>query len=269
MRDESTSTAGASVQDCPCGAGPFDSYRGVYDHARQWHPDRIPLPPVGTYVRTLHDVIRFPDFIFAAGATGCVCASEDGDITVELDVPEEGPEASEVVLRWEDDEDPMRDVEPVRLDDQDFTAAVARGKREILADAASGVVPRDAANFSALHDSVDANDYAGLTSTYFDGDEEHAFAARVQDALDVWIRGGGLRTTAGASRPEQDAKLDGPYGVTVTVTTSEEDGAPVVYIDTDSDVTPDAGSGVPAIRVHLNDHCVVNETALHNGKVGW
>lgn len=60
-----------------------------------------------------------------------------------------------------------------------------------------------------------------------------------------------------------------PHGITVTVDISEEDGAPVIFIDTDSDLTPQAENGAPAIRVHLNDHCISNDTPLHDGQVGW
>lgn len=74
---------------------------------------------------------------------------------------------------------------------EDLADAVARGKREILADVAAGRVPPPA-SFSELHDHVDANEYGGLCDTY--GDFEtygNEFANDVQDALDEWIRDGG------------------------------------------------------------------------------
>lgn len=43
-----------------------------------------------------------------------------------------------------------------------IAAAVARGKREILADIEAGIVPPSVSNFGELHDYRDANTYAGL-----------------------------------------------------------------------------------------------------------
>lgn len=72
----------------------------------------------------------------------------------------------------------------------DVAVAVAQGKREILEDVASGRIPADAASFSVLHDHVDANEYGGLCDERAEWTNEQA--AAVQDALDRWIRDGGI-----------------------------------------------------------------------------
>ena len=68
---------------------------------------------------------------------------------------------------------------------------IERAKAEILADAASGIVPRTCASFSELHDFVDANGYGGAFEQGFNN-EETDFWNSIQDALDAWIKGGGL-----------------------------------------------------------------------------
>lgn len=68
---------------------------------------------------------------------------------------------------------------------------IERAKAEILADAASGIVPRACASFSELHDYVDANGYGGAFEHDFNNEETN-FWNSVQDAVDVWIEGGGL-----------------------------------------------------------------------------
>jgi hypothetical protein len=68
---------------------------------------------------------------------------------------------------------------------------VERAKAEILADAASGIVPRTCASFSELHDYVDANGYGGAFEHDFDN-EETDFWNAVQDAVGAWVKAGGL-----------------------------------------------------------------------------
>jgi len=68
---------------------------------------------------------------------------------------------------------------------------VDRAKAEILADVASGIVPRSCASFSELHDYVDANGYGGAFEHDFDN-EETDFWNCVQDTVDAWIKVGGL-----------------------------------------------------------------------------
>jgi len=68
---------------------------------------------------------------------------------------------------------------------------IERAKVEILADAASGIVPRTCSSFSELHDYVDANGYGGAFEHDFDNDETD-FWNSVQDAVDAWLKAGGL-----------------------------------------------------------------------------
>jgi hypothetical protein len=68
---------------------------------------------------------------------------------------------------------------------------IERAKTEILADVASGIVPRTCASFSELHDYVDANGYGGAFEHDFNN-EETDFWNSVQDTVGAWIKGGGL-----------------------------------------------------------------------------
>jgi hypothetical protein len=68
---------------------------------------------------------------------------------------------------------------------------IARAKSEILRDVAAGIVPSTCASFSELHDYVDANGYGGAFEREFDN-EETDFWNAVQDAVDAWIKAGGL-----------------------------------------------------------------------------
>jgi hypothetical protein len=79
----------------------------------------------------------------------------------------------------------------------DFSAdelhrVVERAKAEILADVASGTVPSTCASFSELHDYTDANGYGGAFDLPFDNNETDFWNA-VQDAVDRWIKQGGLQ----------------------------------------------------------------------------
>ena len=78
----------------------------------------------------------------------------------------------------------------------DFSAdelrrVVERAKAEILADVAAGTVPSTCASFSELHDYTDANGYGGAFERPFDNNETDFWNA-VQDAVDGWIKQGGL-----------------------------------------------------------------------------
>ena len=70
-------------------------------------------------------------------------------------------------------------------------AAVERCKAEIRRHVAVGIVPATCASFSELHDYVDANGYGGTFDHPFDT-EETDFWNGVQDAVDAWIKAGGL-----------------------------------------------------------------------------
>ena len=79
----------------------------------------------------------------------------------------------------------------------DFSAdelrrVVERAKAEILADVAAGTVPSTCASFSELHDYTDANGYGGAFERPFDNNETDFWNA-VQDAVDAWIKQGGLQ----------------------------------------------------------------------------
>lgn len=75
-------------------------------------------------------------------------------------------------------------------------AYVATARREILEDVDSGTLPRDVANFSALHDHVDANMYADEEIQALealagdDGERRTTYYALAQGRVDAWIRAG-------------------------------------------------------------------------------
>ncbi len=69
---------------------------------------------------------------------------------------------------------------------------IERSKAEILRDVAAGIIPATCASFSELHDYVDANGYGGAFEHDFDN-EETDFWNAMQDAVNAWIRTGGLR----------------------------------------------------------------------------
>ena len=56
----------------------------------------------------------------------------------------------------------MAPFNPTPARKEQIKEAVARSKREIIADIASGRVPATVKTFSELHDYVDANEYGGL-----------------------------------------------------------------------------------------------------------
>ena len=83
---------------------------------------------------------------------------------------------------------------------EELRRVVERAKAEILADVAAGTVPSTCASFSELHDYTDANGYGGAFERPFDN-EETDFWNAVQDAVDAWIKQGGLtRLTADEAR---------------------------------------------------------------------
>ena len=80
----------------------------------------------------------------------------------------------------------------------DVETAIERSKREIADDVFEGWVPVGVPDFSALHDYRDANGYGGFfedDTVFYRGIGEGFFeeANAVQDAVDAWIRAGGLR----------------------------------------------------------------------------
>ncbi len=88
---------------------------------------------------------------------------------------------------WSEVED-EQDEQDEQQTDAAVAAAVEDGKREILADIADGTLPADVADFSSLHDHVDANGYAGFFDARVDWTPEDG--NRVTNALDAWLRAG-------------------------------------------------------------------------------
>ena len=86
--------------------------------------------------------------------------------------------------------------------------AIERSKAEILEDIKQGIVPHTVADFSELHDYVDANEYGGLCSDAWwclpdDTDDATVEcnggwllvfdqSEAVQNAVDRWLKGGRL-----------------------------------------------------------------------------
>ncbi len=68
--------------------------------------------------------------------------------------------------------------------------AIAQATNEIVRDVQNGEIPKTILGFSDLHDYCDANEYGGLTDKF--GDMSTEDAAKVQDAVDDWIKRGGL-----------------------------------------------------------------------------
>jgi hypothetical protein len=74
-------------------------------------------------------------------------------------------------------------------DDERILLACAEVLEEVLA----GRLPVDVASFSALHDHFDANELGGLCDDGFcTGDDWVGRANRIQDAVDQWIKSGGI-----------------------------------------------------------------------------
>ena len=71
---------------------------------------------------------------------------------------------------------------------QTKTEIIARAKTEILFDVADGTLPKTVANFSELHDYVDANYYGGLCDENYSND--HDLFNEIQTELSQWIIGG-------------------------------------------------------------------------------
>lgn len=70
--------------------------------------------------------------------------------------------------------------------------AIERSKSEILRDVDDGTVPASCVSYSQLHDFVDANGYGGAFEHDF-ANKETDFWNAVQDAVDAWIKAGGLK----------------------------------------------------------------------------
>ena len=83
-----------------------------------------------------------------------------------------------------------------------FQSTIERARCEIMADVLAGIVPYDVSGFADLHDYTDANAYGGAFELWCEDegdlsvDEYCVFLGRVQNDLDSWIRGGGLKLPA-------------------------------------------------------------------------
>lgn len=77
-----------------------------------------------------------------------------------------------------------------------IAAAVATARQEILDDIASGIVPASVADYSALHNYVDANMYGGddMDALWDDRPEVDPYVhiAAMQQAVDEWLKAGGV-----------------------------------------------------------------------------
>lgn len=79
----------------------------------------------------------------------------------------------------------------------DLNVTIERAKREVIEDVRAGRVPVGVRSFSELHDHVDANHYGGAFESEWDGsDAGCAFWNRVHDAVDGWIKAGGLKVAS-------------------------------------------------------------------------
>ena len=79
----------------------------------------------------------------------------------------------------------------VKMNIQKLNQHIAQGKTEILTDIQNGTVPAGIKTFDELHDFVDANEYAGLTSIidqFANIEEFYEFGNAVQSALDSWLQ---------------------------------------------------------------------------------
>lgn len=75
------------------------------------------------------------------------------------------------------------------------TQRIEQAKAEITADVKDGLVSADVSSFSELHDYVDANYYGGWIDddVPFRGEEDLPDVNIMQNAVDAWIKAGGLR----------------------------------------------------------------------------
>ena len=81
----------------------------------------------------------------------------------------------------------------------DLNQRVARARGEILVDCLAGeFTPSDITRFGDLHDFVDANEYGDIASA------SPEMGNTVQQALDLWLRMGGLHMDEARARAELD-----------------------------------------------------------------
>lgn len=81
----------------------------------------------------------------------------------------------------------MKDNGPSRSRGE-ILAAAEDVKAEILADIADGTMPADVADFSTLHDYVDANEYGGFCDDDRRADWTTDEWIEVQEIVDQWLK---------------------------------------------------------------------------------
>ena len=95
---------------------------------------------------------------------------------------------------------------------------IERAKREILVSVESGLIPATVESFSALHDYCDANGFGGAFDEGLFPDIDCDFWNAVLDAVDLWIKAGGIHTPATGIHNGRPVTL-------------QEDGRPLCYVD--------------------------------------
>jgi hypothetical protein len=152
-------------------------------------------PPVSVWIAELHS----PSFTFTATGADRDAAIEALEIGLCAHAKAVGVERF-----WEPDDfnvypapfgSCVRDREyPLTKRDAELAKRIELAKRQVIADVHAGHVPADVESFSRLHDHRDANYYGDA----FESDAPSCTAAaefwnNLQDAIDRWIKGGGLR----------------------------------------------------------------------------
>jgi hypothetical protein len=121
------------------------------------------------------------------GPVGCRQCCRDCGMPCAHEMDDEGFHMSE--NDDEEDEAPRRSAEQIAEDI----------KAEVLTDMRAGVVPETVTSYSALHDYVDANCYAGMADdgAYDAGrDEDAAILNAATDLVDAWLRSGAAKAEA-------------------------------------------------------------------------
>jgi hypothetical protein len=176
-------------------------HRGLCTQAECAHCQRIAqvraalLEPARVWIAELHS----PSFTFTATGADRDAAIEALEIGLCAHAKAVGVERF-----WEPDDfsvypvpfgSCVRDREyPLTKRDAELAKRIELAKRQVIADVHAGHVPADVESFSRLHDHRDANYYGDA----FEPDAPSCTAAaefwnNLQDAIDRWIKGGGLR----------------------------------------------------------------------------
>jgi hypothetical protein len=130
---------------------------------------------------------------YVVGLPVIITIGADGSVGFEIDTAE----ASSAMRDADYDDIPADHFELVDGEHErrvPVEQRIERAKAEILADVEKGVMPQSVGSFSELHDHVDANGYGGLFDVPFDSasDRDTKLINDLQDAVDVWIKAGGV-----------------------------------------------------------------------------